>query len=283
MQWIDDPQQLISVTTLVSGGTTIAASDYFLEPEPHGPPYNRIEINLASAGVGFDSGDTWQRSNVITGLWGYRNDTRPAGTITGTLGTGDTTIAVDSPESIGVGDLIQVGDERMQVTERAWADSTIDINGALTAEKSSVTVAVDDGSGFTAGESILVDSEEMLVVAVAGNNLTVKRAQRTTALAAHSDNADVYTSSSLTVERGAYGTTAATHTSGAAVTAHVVPADVVSYVVAGVLADLGFEKAGGGDGTTTDRSVGRRAGSGPDAALARVVQNHGRRTRLRSI
>jgi len=272
MQWIDDPQQLISVTTLVSGGTTIASTDYFLEPEPHGPPYNRIEINLASAGVGFDSGDTWQRSNVITGLWGYRNDTVTGGTLGAAATDSATTVTVNRPDLIGVGDLIQVNSERMQVTDRAWADSTTDLDGALTADPADTTVTVDDGSLFTAGEYILVDSEQMIVTAVAGNDLTVKRSQRLTTLAAHSDNTSVFHSATLTVERGAYGTTAAAHSDNDPVTVHVVPADVVSYVVAAALEQMGWEGAGG-----------KRTTADLDARLKRAVSNPGRRTRLRSI
>ncbi|WP_449342453.1 hypothetical protein, partial [Streptomyces aurantiogriseus] len=70
--WLDD-NELISITTLTSGGTTIAASDYFLEPNRTGPPYNRLEIDLDS-NAAYGGGDTHQRDITITGLWGYRND-----------------------------------------------------------------------------------------------------------------------------------------------------------------------------------------------------------------
>ena len=69
--WLD-ANDLISVTTLTSGGTTIASSDYFLEPNQYGPPYSRLEIDLDSSAA-FSSGDTHQRAIVVTGLWGYTN------------------------------------------------------------------------------------------------------------------------------------------------------------------------------------------------------------------
>src|SRR3546814_20587325 len=85
---------------------------------------------------------------------------------------------------------------------------------------------VTDGTLFFVGELILIDSERMRIVDITGNNLTVVRAYDGSTLAAPSLGADVYVYRSLTVERGALGTTAATHLDAASVTVWAVPASV---------------------------------------------------------
>ena len=69
--WLDE-DELISVSALSSGGVTIPSGDYFLRPDT-GPPYNRIEIDLASSSA-WSSGSTHQQAIAITGVFGYRND-----------------------------------------------------------------------------------------------------------------------------------------------------------------------------------------------------------------
>ena len=48
--WLGE-NDLVSVSTLTAGGTTISASDYFLEPANSGPPYTSLEIDLESNSV----------------------------------------------------------------------------------------------------------------------------------------------------------------------------------------------------------------------------------------
>ena len=95
--WLDD-NELISVTALTSGGTTIAASDYFLEPNRGGPPYNRLEIDLDST-AGFGGGNTHQRAITVTGLFGYANDETSVGTLTAAVSSTTTQGAVNCPSS----------------------------------------------------------------------------------------------------------------------------------------------------------------------------------------
>src|SRR6266487_4176826 len=122
--------ELISVTTLVAGGITIPASDYFLEPNS-GPPFTRLEIDLESNSA-FSTGPTSQRDIAITGLYGYRADTEPAGALNGSLNNSQTNVGVTDSSLIGVGDLIQVESERMVVTEKSMVDTTQNTS-ALTA------------------------------------------------------------------------------------------------------------------------------------------------------
>jgi hypothetical protein len=214
--WLDR-NDLISVTTLESGGVEIDEDDYFLEPQSSGPPYTRIELDLSTSAT-FGGGDTHQRDISITGLFGYRDDAVPAGTLAEALDASETAVDVSDSSAVKTGHLIKVGSERMQVTARGMLTTGQTINGALTASKSDVSVLADDGTTLYVGETILIDSERMLVVDIAGNTLTVRRAWDGSVLAAHSSGATVYAPRTLTVVRGVLGTTAATHSTAAAIT-----------------------------------------------------------------
>lgn len=101
------------------------------------------------------------------------------------------------------------------------------LNEAL--DTSETGVDVDAGTDFAIGETMLVDSEQMYVSGIATNTLTVVR--------------------------GANGTTAATHANDAAVSIYVYPRDVVSATLqlamrrwrsrqAGITGDIGGEGSG---------------------------------------
>jgi hypothetical protein len=113
-------EDLLSVTllqTAVSGQNAlpITISNYFLEPQPFGPPYNRIEIDISSTDA-YQSGPTPQRSVSVTGLWGYTNATVSAGTETGLTTTGVTTLVPSIPSLIDTGDVLLVDSEAMYVS-----------------------------------------------------------------------------------------------------------------------------------------------------------------------
>lgn len=242
--WLEE-FELISATTVTSGGTTIAAADYFLEPVNSGPPYDRLEIDLSSTAAFSSSSSTHQRSIAITGLWGYTNDTSSAGTVAEALDASETAVDVDGPAAaaLGVGSVFSVDSERFAVTERSALDTTQTLQTALTASSSNVTVAVTTGSSFAVGEVILLDSERMLIVDIAGNNLTVKRAWDGSVLAAHTASA-IYAYRTLTVTRAALGTTAATHSSGAAILRWNPPFTVRELVVAEAVNNIENEQSG---------------------------------------
>lgn len=286
--WLDD-SELISVTTLSSGGTTIVAADYFLEPNRTGPPYSKLEIDLASSAA-FGGGDTHQRDITITGLFGYKNDETTAGTLTAAVSTTTaTTISVDGAAAavLGVGSVVRVDSERILVTGRAMADTTQNLGGSgLTAQANSVTVAVTDGTAFSIDEILLIESERMLIVDIAGNNLTVKRAWDGSVLAAHAAGVDIYASRTLTVTRGALGTTAATHSSAATVTRWDPPGLVRDLVIAEVTSRLTNEQSGysrtrrSGEGESSERAI---SASALNSLRDRVYASHGRKGRVRSV
>jgi hypothetical protein len=286
--WLDG-NSLISVTTLTSGGVTISASDYFLEPNEYGPPYDRLEIDLDSSAA-FSSGDTHQRAITVTGLWGYTNDETSVGALTAAVAsTSTTSVSVNAAAAarLGVGSVLSIDSERMLVTGRSMADTGQNLGGAgLTAQANSVTVAVSDGTAFAVDEILLIESERMLVVDIAGNNLTVKRAWDGSVLAAHAAGVDIYAPRTLSVQRGALGTTAATHTDATAVNRWDPPGLIRDLAIAEAVARLTNEQAGysrtrkTGDGGTAERA--KAAQDLPDLR-AQVYQAHGRKGRVRAV
>lgn len=74
--WLDQ-HELIDVTSITSGGVTLAPGEYLLRPDDS-PPYNRVEIDLSSSAA-WSSGNTHQRAISIVGTFGYCADEAPAG------------------------------------------------------------------------------------------------------------------------------------------------------------------------------------------------------------
>ncbi|MEV0382881.1 hypothetical protein [Nonomuraea sp. NPDC050643] len=288
--WLD-ANELVSVTTLVAGGVTIAPGDYLLYPTD-GPPYNRIEIDLSSSAA-FASGDTHQQAISITGPYaGCRLDEAPAGALAEALDASETAVDVTDAAAVGVGDILRVDSERMIVTGRTMLDTGQNLGGNLAASAAGVTVAVSTGSAFAVDEVILIDSERMLVVDIAGNNLTVKRAWDGSVLAAHTAGADIYAPRTLTVERGALGTTAATHLTAAPIARHVPPGPVVALCVGLALAQVlgeqsGYARASLASGERSDTTSGRprtqKIGAGLDALWATAYAACGRKARIRGV
>ena len=284
--WLD-ANELISLTTLTADGTTIADTDYFLEPNQYGPPYNRLEIDLASSAA-FGGGDTHQRNIAITGLYGYRNDETSVGITAEVLDASETGVDVDGPTSaqVGVGSVLRIDTERMFVTGRSMLDTGQNLGGSgVTAQVNSVTVAVSDGTQFAIDETILIESERMLIVDIAGNNLTVKRAWDGTVLAAHSAGVDIYAPRTLAVTRAALGTTAAAHSSGATISRWDPPGPVRTLVMGQAISTLTAElsaysrvKRGGDSNVEKARDT-----SALGALREQVYQSHGRKARIRGV
>lgn len=242
--WFDQ-HDLISATSVTSGATALTSDLYYLEPVNTGPPYTRLELNLGEAGAVFSSSDTFQRGLSIYGLWGYANDERSGGTLAAAISsTTATSVTVADGSLVGIGDLLRVGAERLQVTGRAWVTTGTTITADLAALNSATTITVADGTAIHAGEVIMIGSERLDVTDVVGNTVTALRAVNGSVLAAHTSGATVYASRTLTVERGAYGTTAATASQGAAVAVHVIPALAARLARAEALVDLVQGRAG---------------------------------------
>jgi hypothetical protein len=286
--WLD-ANEIISLTSLVAGGTTIASTDYFLEPANYGPPYNRIEIDLASSAA-FAAGSTHQRAIVATGLFGHSNNEASAGLVDEALDDSETDVTVTDSSLVGVGDILRVDSERLRVTERAMVDTGQNTT-ALTALASSNTITSITAGTIKVGEVLLIDSERMLVVDVSGTTVTVKRAWDGTVLAAHSNGADIYAPRVLTVERGALGTTATAHSDQAVLWRHLVPGPARDLNIAEAINLLQQEgtgyarRSGLGEarGTGKPNSDMEASGRGLDDLRYEAEVALGRQARIRAI
>lgn len=287
--WLDDTE-LISATSLVSGGVVIPSGNYNLESNRVGPPYNRLEIDISTSSA-LSAGSTYQRSIAITGLWGYSNDEVTLGSTTEALDSVETSVDVDAYTSseVGIGALLRIDSERMLVNSRTQLDTGQDLGGSgLTADKGNVTVPVADGTQLSIDEIILIDSERMLIVDIAGNNLTVIRAYDGSVLAAHAASADIYAARTLTVVRGAFGTTAATHSSGSTVQLWKAPASVQQLNTAEAIHEMEQEQTGWFRTMSASSNFGGTAkrSATMDAILDMrdsVYQAYGRKARTRTI
>lgn len=278
--WLD-ANEIVSVTTFVSGGVTIPTSDLKLYPNS-GPPYNRIEIDLGSSSA-LSAGDTYQQSTVITGLYaGAPVVEVSAGQLAEALDSTETAVDVTDSAAIGIGQLIRVDTERMVVTGKRSLTTGQTLQANLAAQANGTTVTVVDGASFAVGEVILVDAERMLILDVAGNTLIVKRQWDGTALAAHITGAVVYAPRTLIVERGVLGTTAAAHSTAAPIVRWEPPPLVEALAVAESLVRLGCEQAG----YTTVTRAGESARSVTltiDDLREQVYTAHGRKARSRAV
>lgn len=225
-----EEDEVVSVSSLVAHGTNISSSDYFLEPVNDGPPFDHLELDL-SDDSDFGSGDTHQRAIEITGTFGYDDETTPAGSLDGAIDDSVTSLNVTNSAAIGVGQLINIDDEKMRVTEKSLLDTTQNLQDAITAAKNDVIVSVTDGSAFNVGEVITLDAEKMLITSIATNNLIVRRAYLGSVLASHTGS-DVYALRTLTVERGVLGTTAASHTDTTSITKQMFPGLIRDLAIA---------------------------------------------------
>lgn len=271
---------LYSLTTLVSGGTTITSSAK-LRPET-GPPYSKLDVDRGTGDIySQGSAAAGQDSLAITGLWlGCALNERAVFTwqLSGAINSSIDQITLDAP--LGIGNIVRIDAERMIVADRTWVYSGQ--TGSLTSARDSQVLAVADGDAFIAGEEILVDAERMLVREIAGDNLIVQRAISGSTLAAHTTGA-IFWSRSFTVTRGALGTTAASHLDNAQIYIYQPPAPVEQLNIAYALEQRAQESS------AYARTVGsgdaeRQAGGGGIKALEeRVYHAYGRKLRHRAV
>lgn len=247
--WLEE-QMLLDLTSATSGGVTLTGLK--LEPVNEGPPYDRVETNLAGSSS-FETGNTPQQSILLAGLWGLGNDLAPAGALAGALGTTTgTAVTVNDGSKIGVWSLIAVEAERMIVTAKDWVDTGVNMTGDLDPLSSDTIVGLTTGTSFHVGEELLIDGEAMLLVGIAGNNGIARRAVDGSVLAAHAGGADIFARRALTVERGASGSTAATHVDATAVQVWRPPFLLNSWAIAETQCQVLNEQA----------AYGRTVGSG---------------------
>lgn len=280
--WLDE-NELVSVTSLTSGGEAIGASDYFLEPNTSGPPFNRIEVDLDSTASFQSNSGTRQRSIAVTGVWGYDANWVNAGQADEALDASETGLDVTNARYFGVGDILRVDDEYLIVTDRQLKDTGAGPTGAVAMTASTADVACDVTTGalLNVGEVILQDDEEMLVRTIAGNTITVRRAVNGT-LSTHASET-VYAYRTLTVTRGALGTTAAAHNDDSVIYRYEVPGPVKSLTIAEAISTIQQEEASYGRTVGSGDNQMEARGAGLDALRQSVYRTHGRQARAGAV
>ncbi len=281
--WLDS-SPIVSLTSLTIGGTAATVSEFLLEPVNDGPPYNLIEVDLSTSAA-WSAGTTHQRAIAIVGVWGWNNVTIGAGTTAANQSdTTGTALTVTNGGQLGVGDLITIGSERHMVVEVEFADVGKNTNGTVAAQVSDDSIPIETGHGLIAGETIRVNTEQMLILSLVGaTSLTVDRAVNGTTLAAHSSGDDVYSNTAVTVERGATGTTAATSTSGATIVRQVYPSLLEQWCIAEAVVILSQQGAGWARTAGTGDNVRETIGRGLVDIRERALAVYGRRVRVEAI
>lgn len=276
--WLDN-HSLISVSALTSGGVSIPLSDVLLRPIG-GPPYSRLELDRAEGSAFSYGSGVGQGSLAITGVWGFGETERTALTwqLDEAVSSSAEQLTINAP--LHVGHTVRLGDERMLIVERSWADSGA--TGSLTASNADQVLTVTDGSLFLAGEELLMGAERMLIRDIAGDDLIVRRAVGGSTLAAHS-SAAVHWSRVFTVQRGALGTTAAAHDADTQIYVHVVPGPVEELTRAYALDAVAQGEAGYAR-TVGSAEAERQAGGGAIRLLEeRVYGGYARKGRTRAV
>lgn len=273
--WLDSSRELISLSSVTSGGSSISTAYVHLEPSAAGPPYTRLDLDRSTSAA-FSYSGTGQRSLALTGVFGgCPIIERTQGTIAEALDDSETAVDVSSG-SVGVGALIRVDAERMIVVGKQLLTTGVTTSGALTAVKNGTSVAVSSGTGFAAGELIVIDSETMYVTAVNGNTLTVVRAWEGSTLAAHNSGTTVYAYRTLLVRRGVLGTTAAAHSTSTTLYRFEFPSLVRSLAIAESLVQLGAETSQYARVIGTSDSQREARGFGLADIRAQARATHGR-------
>jgi hypothetical protein len=278
--------EMISLASVVSGGTNITSGCYLSNADDlDEPPYSTLQVDLSSASA-FSTGVTFQRSLVITGLFGY-NDTATdlaGGALSAGYNSSVQTINI-APSSgeftPGIGSLLLVGTERMVVRGRQMIASGATISSDAT-DKQSVNVITSTGAaGFAAGETILVDGERMYVNEVAGNNILVRRSWDGTPLSPHTTGAAIYALRQFTVTRGALGSTAASHLNADPVYVHKFPVNewCVAETVCALEQNAGAYARTVGTGSSSRDTVG----AGLEDVRSNGYVSFGRKGRLAAI
>lgn len=282
--------EIISLTELSAGGTTISASDYFLrrDDDKDEPPYSLIEIDLASTAA-FRSGVTPQRAISATGLFGYNatnTSVPPHGSLGGDINSSVTTLVINPLSGVfevGCGSIVIIGTERLIIVNRRMSDTGQNLQSNMAALQSDSVVDVSDGTLFAEGEVILLDAERMRIDFIAGNNLVCTRAFDGTNLTSHTASADVYASRTFLAQRGALGSTAASHTSADAVYVHQMPGLVNELCIAEAVVLLEQNSAGYARVVGGGNSARESAGKGLEDVRAQAWQKYGRKNRSTAI
>lgn len=305
-----DDNDLVCMTSLVTGGVTIPLGQVFPAPWDNPaklrPYYSRIELDRATNAAFGGNAQTPQNSIAITATWGYGADADPAGALAANVADDDTTITGTDGSKIGPGDLMLLGygrgsapdpesaphasaiqpylGERILVTDVAAVQTGLTQagSGLTTAEASDQALQWSGSGALNAGEVIVLDQEDMLVEKITGSVATVRRAWNGTTLDSHS-GAPIWAFRQFSALRAQLGTAAASYEAAAAVSRHRVPPLVRDLSIAETVNRILQE----GSGYARTTGSGESARPAPGVALADLWDEartrHGRKARTRGV
>ena len=106
-------------------------------------------------------------------------------------------------------------------------------------------MTVDSSHTIQVGELLRLENEELFVIAVNTNLISVERGQNGTVMATHANDTPVHANRTLTVERGVNGTTAATISDNDSISAYVVPDDISDWCLEETINAYHMGRSGG--------------------------------------
>jgi len=309
--WLDQWDLQVCTDVESPQGTVLPLNAFYGYPLNRKPgfPLRQIQINRASSTF-WGPGATPQASIWITGTWGFTVDNDPAGTLAANVssaaatsitvsdgsqaGPGDVVILnpgqsaapfPTTPDSLSLGGTGALTGERVIVQDSSAAAVSLTISGAgcTTASEADNQLTTTGAGTLNVGETLIIDSERMLVTQIVSGVATVVRGWDGSVLATHSTGATINALRTWTVLRGQLGTTAATYTAGQSIARHRPPQLIRDLSIAEAVNQVLQETSG------YARTVGSpdMAAPAPGVALAdlwdEAMTTFGRKARSRAI
>lgn len=284
--WLER-SELADVTTNVpvvtSGGNTISAANILWGPwDDPAPPYTFLELDRSKSSS-FGQGSTPQKDVQIAGTYGYWVRTESRGTLAADITNSATTLKCSDGgliTGLGVGDILLLGTERMLITGKSAVDSGQTVqSGVTTKSVADNALGVTTGSAFSVGEQVLIGTERMYIDDIAGNTLLVKRAWGGSVLGTHSASDTIFVYRNLTVTRAALGTSAASHTNGAALLRYAIPGPVRELALAEAINNVQQKTSGYARTIGSADNARNASGAGLQDIRDRVFTGYARKAR----
>jgi hypothetical protein len=235
--WLKDNELAVWPPVSIKAGTqALDITQIFPGPweSDPGPPWTFFELSRASNLALGGNSQTPQRSTAIQGTFGFDYNLDAMTTLAVALSdTTGTTVQVTDSSRVGTGAMIVIGTERMLVQDDSMVSTGLSLNaGMSTANVSDNTLTTNGSGNLYVNEIIVIDAERMLVVdTLIGGGYTVKRGWDGTIPTGHTTATAIGAARQLTVQRGALGTTAATHSQNASISRIRVPSVINSVAI----------------------------------------------------
>jgi len=251
---------LLSVTSIVNDGTTLATTDYIKQPDGGhwlNGPYSYLDVDPDATNL--SAWEDEEEGVVITGKWGLYDLTAALGITVGSDQTDSAlTLQVSDGSKVSPGMTVLIGTEQEYIenTDMTPVTSVTTITEPI-ADASNPQITLANATLVSVGEILRIDLEKMKVL---DKNDTTKlayvvRGWDQTKAATHSDNATVDVYRKFNVSRAVNGTTAAAHASAAAISRVQVPDDIKELCVK-IAARMTREGDSGYSGVIGDPNTG---------------------------